>query len=177
MLGGYCCSSICYSRTQKPEMGSPWASWLALLSSAFNSGEPDSENKVKSSEDSWLSALGLLHRYTRPHRHTCKHNCTDTGKYIQIPTFKKKTLKKWKSKHDISFKLFYCILGCFIYPVMESLVGFTVTLTHMLYDENFPEMQCILECISPLAGIFPTAESLPCLFPPPAEFCLAKKCF
>lgn len=186
MLDGHWCLPICNSSTQKPEMGSPWASWIALVSSGFNSGDPDSENTVKSNEDSWLSALSL-HRYTRQSRHTRKYNCTDTGKYTQIPTYKKKKpWKKWKSKHGINFKLFYCILGCFIYPVMESLAGrshiFTVTLEHMLYNENLPEMQCILECISPLAGFFLTverapAESLPCLFPPAAEFYLAKKCF
>lgn len=118
---------------------------------------------------------------TEIHKTIQTHGQTQLHRHRQIHTNTYIKEKKWKPKHGINFKLFYCILGYFIYPVMESLAGsshiFTVTLAHMLYDENFPEMQCILECISPLAGIFPTAKFLPCLFSPPAEFYLAKKGF
>lgn len=184
MLDGHWCLPICNSSTQKPEMGSPWASWLALVSSGFNSGDPDSENTAMKTPDCqpWASTDTQDHPDT--HANTTAQTQANTHKSLHIR--KKKPWKKWKSKHGINFKLFYCILGCFIYPVIESLAGrshiFTVTLAHMLYNENLPEMQCILECISPLASIFPTAErapaeSLPCLFPPAAEFYLAKKCF
>lgn len=146
MLGGRCCLPICDSSTQKEEMGSPGASWLALVSFGFISGDPDSENKVKSNEDSWYQPWASTD--TQDHTDTNTNSTTQT----QANTYKLLHVRKksWKKIGNLNMvhisNYLTLILGWYIYPVLDSPAGrcriFTVTLAHIPHDENFLEMQC-----------------------------------